>query len=121
MIDAREVAERYIATWNTPDAECRRRLIDSHWAADPRYTDPLMSAAGGAELSTMIDAVQNRFQGFRFTLLGRPDGHGTWVRFSWGLGPDGGEPVIEGSDIVQLEGHLIKQVVGFLDKVPATA
>src|SRR3954468_982862 len=35
----------------------------------------------------LIGAVHERFPNFRFSLLGEPDGFGTNVRFSWGLGP----------------------------------
>ena len=76
-------------------------------------------AMGAAK--TLIGAVQDRFPGFRFRLLGNPDGHGRWVRFSWGLGPEGADPLIEGSDVVEQDDGRIQRVIGFLDKVPAMA
>jgi hypothetical protein len=72
-------------------------------------------------MADIIGAVHDRFPGFRFTLLGTPDGHGRWVRFSWGLGPDGAPTVIEGSDVVEVEDNRVKTVIGFLDKVPTAA
>ena len=121
MTEAMEIASRYIETWNARDAGDRERLLASYWAREPSYVDPLMKAKGGAELSGIIGAVHERFPGFRFSLINTPNGHGDWVRFSWGLGPDGTEPVIEGSDVIQLDGGRMKDVVGFLDKVPAAA
>lgn len=121
MNDAREIAERYIQTWNTVNEAERQRLLEQHWEEDASYTDPLMSATGTVELSGLIGAVLSRFPGFRFSHRGVPDGHGNWVRFSWGLGPEGAEPIIEGSDVVELKDARVRQVIGFLDKVPAEA
>jgi hypothetical protein len=118
MIEAMEVASNYIATWNATDATERHRLLARHWSPDASYVDPLMAAANAEELSGMIGAVHQRFPGFRFTLIGKPDGHNDYVRFSWGLGPDGAEPIVEGSDVIRLDGARMKDVVGFLDKVP---
>lgn len=72
------------------------------------------------ELSGIVGAVQERFPVFRFKLINRPDDHGDHVRFAWGLGPEGAESVIEGSDIVETRNGRIDRVVGFLNKIPAT-
>jgi len=121
MTNARQIADNYIATWNATDAASRNALLASHWANEPTYHDPLMTAANAEELVGLVGAVQDRFPDFRFKLTNTPDGHGDFVRFSWGLGPDDAEPVIEGSDVIMLENTRIKHVVGFLDRVPATA
>jgi hypothetical protein len=54
-------------------------------------------------------------------LLGQPNGYGDYVRFSWALGPAGQEPPIGGSDVAEIAGDQLRRVIGFLDKVPATA
>lgn len=119
MTDANEIAANYIATWNETNAGTRAELITRHWSDAPHYVDPLMSASGIEELSAIIRAVQDRFPDFRFRLINLPDGHGDYVRFAWGLGPEGAESLIEGSDIVETRNGRIERVVGFLDKVPA--
>ena len=119
MTSANEIAENYIATWNETDAVARAALIARHWSEAPRYVDPLMSASNAHELSGMIGAVHDRFPGFRFKLINQPGGHSDYVRFAWGLGPEGQETVIEGSDIVETRSGKIDRVVGFLDKIPA--
>jgi hypothetical protein len=121
MTEAMEIASNYIATWNATDAAERERLLANHWTRDASYVDPLMAAGSAAELSGMIGAVHDRFPGFRFSLISKPDGHNDWIRFSWGLGPEGADPIIEGSDVVRVDSGRMKSVVGFLDKVPATA
>ena len=119
MNEAHEIASNYIATWNQKDAVARAELIARHWTSAPRYADPLMSAQSAEELSGMIGAVHDRFPGFVFQLINTPDGHGAYARFGWGLGPEGQEAIIEGSDVVEIRDGRIDRVVGFLDKMPA--
>jgi hypothetical protein len=121
MTNALEIANNYIATWNAADAASRDALLANHWAEHPTYHDPLMAATNAGEIAGLVGAVRDRFPGFRFSLINTPDGHGNFVRFSWGLGPEGAEPVIEGSDVIMLENGRMKNVVGFLDKVPSAA
>jgi hypothetical protein len=113
------IAQRYIAAWNETDVGRRRALIAETWAEDATYVDPLMAGRGHAEVDALMGAVQQRFPGFRFALIGQPDGFGDKVRFSWGLGPGGAEPPIKGTDFVQVEDGRLKSVTGFLDQVPA--
>jgi len=120
MTDAQTIAANYIATWNERNAESRTDLIARHWTASPRYADPMMSAVGMEELSGMIGAVHDRFPDFAFRLINMPDGHGGYTRFGWGFGPEGVEPVIEGSDVVEVKDGRIDRVIGFLDKLPAS-
>jgi hypothetical protein len=114
-----EAIERYIACWNQTDPGLRRKLIDETWAADASYTDPLGDAVGREAIDATIAAVQEQFPGFSFTLLGPVDSHHRQARFTWGLGPDGVEPVVVGFDVAVAddEGRLAT-VLGFLDKVP---
>ncbi len=118
-----EIIERYIAAWNETDASRRREIVDSLWAADGSYTDPLADARGRAEIDGLIGAVQQQFPGFVFTLGGPVDANHHQARFTWHLGPaSGGEPVVIGFDVAVLtEDGQIRAVHGFLDKVPATA
>lgn len=113
-----DIAETYIAAWNETDAAARRAMIADTWTADATYVDPLAAVAGHAGVDALIAGVQERFPEFRFALLGRPDGHGEHVRFSWGLGPDGAEAPIKGTDYVRVEDGRLKSVTGFLDQVP---
>ena len=115
MTNAAAIAESYIALWNETDAGRRKTLLAQGWAEGATYIDPLMKGQGHAEIDALVSAVQARFPGFRFDLLKPADGHGDFVRFSWGLGPD--HP-IQGSDVLVVEGGRIRSVIGFLDRVP---
>lgn len=114
-----KIAQQYIAAWNETDAARRRALIAETWTVDASYVDPLMAGRGHAEVDALMAGVQQRFPDFRFALIGQPDGFGDKVRFSWGLGPDGVEAPIKGTDFVQVEDGRLKSVTGFLDQVPA--
>jgi hypothetical protein len=116
MRDASKLAEDYIALWNETDQTRRLTLLGATWTPDASYVDPLMLGNGHQEIEGLIAGVQAKF---RFTLLKPADGFGDHVRFSWGLGPHGGEPVIKGTDFVVRNRDQIKSVVGFLDQVPA--
>ncbi len=54
-----------------------------------------------------------------FTLAGAVKAHHRQARFTWGLGPEGGEPLVIGFDVAITDEHdKISTVLGFLDKVP---
>ncbi len=121
MPDPKSVALQYLHAWNETDPDRRARLLRDGWTEDARYVDPLMHARGVHEIDGLIAGVHDRFPGFRFSLLGEPNGHGEHVRFSWSLGPANAEPPIEGSDVIELQQGRIARVIGFLDRVPAAA
>jgi len=120
-IDASHVANRYVALWNETDAARRARLLETDWATDAKYVDPLMQASGHEQISALVGAVHQRYPGFRFNLLGNADAHGDNVRFTWTLGPSGTDDLIQGTDFVRLDGGKLASVTGFLDKVPVGA
>ena len=121
MRDAAGVAEDYIALWNETDPSRRMALLAATWTSNATYLDPLMRGQGHGEIDALIAAAQAKFPDLRFQLLQAADGFGDHVRFSWGLGRRGQEPLIKGTDFVARDGDRIKAVVGFLDQVPAGA
>lgn len=121
MTDHITIARRYIDLWNERGQNRRRELLSENWTADASYADPLMKADGRDGIDALIAGVQQRFPDFKFTLIGEPNGYGDHVRFSWGLGPDGVDSPIKGTDFAVLKDGRIKSVTGFLDQVPAGA
>lgn len=114
-----DVIARYLDCWNETDPSARRKLIDGGWAPGAEYIDPLAEAHGRDAIDATIAAVQGQFPGLVFTLAGPVDAHHRQARFTWGLGPEGGEPLVVGSDVaVTGEDGQIVAVFGFLDKVP---
>ena len=115
-----DLAERYIATWNETDPAARRLLVDDLWAKDGSYTDPLVAVEGREAVDATLAAVQGQFPGLVFTLGGPIDTHHDIARFTWELGPQDGEALVIGFDVLVADADgRIAQVHGFLDKVPS--
>lgn len=121
MTDHVTIAHRYIDLWNERAENRRRELLNENWAADASYVDPLMKGDGRDGIDALIAGVQQRFPDFKFKLIGEPNGYGDHLRFSWGLGPDGVDSPIKGTDFAVLKDGRIKSITGFLDQVPAGA
>ncbi len=120
MNDGRSIADDYIAIWNETDGDLRAKAVAALWADDADYVDPMVAVRGHEAISGTVAAVQQQFPGWRFRLTGTPDAHHDLVRFTWELGPDGGEAPVAGFDVAVLgEDGRIKAVHGFLDRVPA--
>jgi hypothetical protein len=116
MTTPHAIADRYLATWNEPDAARRQALVAGLWSPQGRYADPMMSGQGHDGIARMIEAARTQFPGLVFTARGEPDGHGAFARFSWSLGPAGGAPVAGGTDVARLdEQGRVVEVIGFLD------
>lgn len=114
-----DIAEQYLATWNAHGAE-RAALLAEHWSATARYVDPMADVSGRAEVDALIDGVRAQFPGFVFSRVSDVDAHHQQLRFSWGLGPSGAEPVVIGFDVIVLDDDgRVSDVRGFLDRVPA--
>ena len=121
MTDVTTIAERYIELWNERNATRRRELFAANWTSNASYVDPLMSGDGHGGIDALIAGVHQKFPEFRFTLLGKADGYGNHARFSWGLGPDGVDSPIKGTDFAVIDNGKIRSITGFLDQVPAGA
>ncbi len=117
---AQQTVQTYLATWNATREPERRGLLDQYWAADATYVDPLIAVSGRDGVSAAVGGAHEQFPGFVFSLVGEVDAHHDQLRFQWGLGPAGAEPLVVGFDVLVLdqEGR-ITDVRGFLDRVPA--
>lgn len=120
-LTANHIAQNYIDTWNETDAAQRKALMQAAWLPSARYMDPLMQGEGQEQIEGLVAAVQERFPGWRFALIGSADQHGDYVRFSWMLGPVDADGPIKGTDFATLDNGRFSHVVGFLDQVPEGA
>jgi hypothetical protein len=120
MSDFEDVVARYLKVWNTTDEAARRSAIEEVFAEDVVYVDPLAAVSGREALSALIGAVQEQFPGLEFSAGGPADGPHSQGRFTWHLGSPGAEPLVVGFDVASLDSDgRIREVLGFLDKVPA--
>jgi hypothetical protein len=116
-------AARYFEAWNATEPEALKKAVAAAWAADGSYTDPLADVRGHEGIAAVIALAHEQFPGFVFRPLGAVDGHHDTARFGWELvnEADGAAPVA-GFDVVTLDSEgRIRQVLGFLDRVPASA
>ncbi|MEU7004384.1 nuclear transport factor 2 family protein [Nonomuraea sp. NPDC046570] len=115
------LVERYLAAWNETDADARAKAVALLWTEDGTYTDPMADVAGHEAIAAVIAGAQQMFPGLVFTAGEVDDAHHDVARFTWHLAPEGAaEPLAVGFDVVRLaEDGRIRQVIGFLDKVPA--
>ncbi|MCF2525920.1 nuclear transport factor 2 family protein [Yinghuangia soli] len=117
--DYTAIVERYLAVWNETDPAKRQKLAEAAFTPEATYTDPLAAVAGRDAVDMVIGAVQGQFPGLVFTLGGPVDGHHDIVRFTWHLGPEGGEALAIGFDVARIaEDGRVETVLGFLDMVP---
>lgn len=123
--DATAAVARYLAAWNETDAASRSKAMAAVFTEDVTYVDPLMEVSGRDALDAAIAAVQQQFPGLVFRLGdgqggGRDvDAHHALARFSWELGPAGGEALAVGFDVAEFAADgRIRSVRGFLDRIP---
>jgi hypothetical protein len=118
-MNTEQIVTRYLDIWNETDSRRRRAAIESLYAEDSGYADPIAVVRGHDALDGLIGGVQKQFAGFVFTLAGKVDAHHSQARFTWHAGPRGSaEPVVVGFDVIVVDGDRIRAVYGFLDKVP---
>ena len=94
--------------------------------AEPAALAPPAEQVSGVRgpdaIAGLIGAAQQQFPGLEFTLGGPADANHNQARFTWHLGPSGGEPIVIGFDVMVLDDDgRIRSVHGFLDRVPAAA
>jgi hypothetical protein len=106
MTDFNELADRYVATWNEPDVDLRRRSIAEIWAPDGRYCNGRAEYAGHVAIQPAVTTSHVRWVGSGYVFRSRKnaEGHHNGVRFSWEMVPAaGGDVVSIGSEFVILD------------------
>jgi hypothetical protein len=116
MSDLDQLIARYVATWNDTDAAHRLAEIQAVWEADGQYVDPINDVRGAEQLNDAIGGFQTQFPGVVFRLVGPIDAHHAHARFNWAFGPEGGDPIVTGTDVlVHTANGRLSSVVGFFD------
>jgi hypothetical protein len=116
-------AARYFEAWNATEPEALSKAVAEAWTPEGTYTDPLADVSGHAQITAVITAAHEQFPHFVFRPLGAVDGHHDTARFGWELvNENDGTAPVAGFDVVTLsEDGRIRQVLGFLDRVPTGA
>jgi len=118
MTTVTELVDQYIAIWNETDPAARSDLIARTWTEGGAYLDPIMEAKGRDSISLMVEGVQTRFPGARFTRTSDVDAHNDRVRFNWSLGSSDGPPIAGGLDVGVVAAGKLDAITGFIDAAP---
>ena len=111
--------ERYAAAWRETDAAARRTLLDTCWAEDGVYCDPLNRVEGRDGLSSMIRSFQEENPGARIDVVSGVDEHDGYLRFAWRMLAADGSVAVEGTDFGEVDGEgMLRRIVGFFGPLP---
>jgi hypothetical protein len=124
MTKVTELIDRYVAVWNEPDAEKRRRGIAALWAEDGVHFTPSLEARGYKALEARVTGAYEKWVkegGFVFKSSGNAETHHDGVRFNWEMVPTaGGAPAAVGFDFLVLgDDGRIRLDYQFLDRPPS--
>ncbi len=90
MSDLTELANRYNAVWNEPDADRRRQTIAALWAADATHYTQNLEARGYDAIEARVAGAYEWFVragGFNFTTVNDVVGHHNVARLKWEMAP----------------------------------
>jgi len=97
MCDAQQLADRYVAVWNEPNAELRRHAIAALWAVDGIHYVGTREARGYDALEQRIAASHEknvRSLGYQFRAAKGAHALRDAVTFFWEMLPADSESVI---------------------------
>jgi hypothetical protein len=107
MIDAQNLADRYVAVWNETDAEMRRKMIAELWTGDGVHYVRTLEARGYDALEERIAGSHNknvRDGGFVFRASKNAECLQGVVKFNWEMIPrDGGAIASVGLDVLVVD------------------
>lgn len=105
MTELKKLVDRFVASWNEPDAERRAVVVRETFAEDARYCNPNEEFLG---LDRCITAVGQAYEAFVpsgnvFTPSGAPAAHHDAITFRWQMSPAaGGDAVATGQMFAQV-------------------
>ena len=96
--------ERYFASWNETDPASRTGLVQSAFGEAARYVDPLADATGHLAISDMMGAVHEQYPGMTVRRTSPLDQHHDVIRFHWQIVTADGSTLVDGIDVVRVDG-----------------
>jgi hypothetical protein len=107
MIEAQQLAARYVALWNEADAGARRQAIAALWAPDGQHYVKTREARGHVALEERVTGSYEknvRDGGYRFRSANNAQLLRNVVTFNWEMVPaDGGEIAAVGLEFIVLD------------------
>ena len=125
MTKVAELIDCYVAVWNEPDADRRRKGIEQLWAEDGAHFTPSLEARGYQALEARVAGAHEKWVragSFVFRSSGTAEAHHNGVRFNWEMVPAaGGAAAAVGFDFLVLgDDGRIRLDYQFLDRPPAS-
>ena len=99
MTAIEELAARYIAVWNEPDATARAASVATLWGADARACTSANEYVGLDAITGRVATSYDKFvagQGYVFRALGPAETHHDGVRIRWEMAPSAGGDAVSG-------------------------
>ena len=97
------------------DTERRAEAIAAIHAPDVAFYEPDQVTRGHDALNARVQSLLDEAPGLVFRPASEPETNHNLERLSWRFGPDGGEPVVTGTDIALVSNGRIVSVYTFLD------
>jgi hypothetical protein len=94
-----ELAARYVAVWNEPDATARDASVATLWGADARAFTSANEYVGVDAITGRVATAYEKFvaeQGYVFRALGPAEAHHDGVRIRWEMAPFAGGDAVSG-------------------------
>ena len=106
----------YGAAWLETDEQQRRAFLETAWADDGVYNDPLDIVVGRSALGEHIGATQAMLPGVRTAVTSEPVRHHDSAFFRWSMTDPAGAVLLTGFDVVQFDdaGRILR-LTGFFD------
>ncbi len=122
MSDINTTIEKFVSSWNDPDAAARRQVIDEIWSEDGVYRNASTEFHGRGGIEQAVTNAHDAFtaNGFVFRVASVDTNHDA-VRYRWEMVPKaGGEPDSIGTHVAMLgtDGRLVSDHQ-FIDKPPS--
>jgi hypothetical protein len=106
MVDAQQLANRYVELWNVTSQDARRNAIKELWPADGAHYVKTFEVRGYEALEKRVTGSHEknvRDGGFRFRVAQNAQRLRETVTFNWEMvRPDSGEVVSVGLEFLQL-------------------
>ena len=118
-----DFVDRYVALWNEPDEQFRRKIIGEMWASDGIYVNEPNLCTGHEEISAQLTFAHDYYhdKGFHFRSQYNAVGHHDTLKFNWVMvSNETGELESIGFDFVVLDAAgRIRADYQYIEKPPS--
>ena len=114
--------DEHLSAYCEPDGARRMDAVRRLWHPTGRLVDPPLEGAGHEGIAEQGGHLLHQFPEHRFVRTTAIDAHHEFLRYGWQLRDPGGRTVLEGLDLMELDGEgRIRKVVGFFGLQPPAA